>query len=124
MLSSRKTTNPLGSPFPAFIPHLVYLEDDVSSHTIVTKKSTTIGFQLIQSSTAVQHHSLFLDFLTNGTVSCGGLQSSLQQDFANETAKLEIQVFGLIGKLLSGPWMKAFYTSAADQLILLKALRS
>ena len=63
----------------------------------------------------VQHRSLFLDFLTNGAVSCGGLKSSLRHDFAHEIALLEMQVLGLFGKLLSGPWMKKFYTSATEQ---------
>lgn len=55
----------------------------------------------------VQHHPLFLEFLTSGT-GCGGLRSSLQHDFVHELAQLEMQVLGLFGKLLSGPWMKRF----------------
>ena len=27
-----------------------------------------------------------------------------------------MQVLGLIGKLLTGPWMQKFYTSASDQV--------
>ena len=29
---------------------------------------------------------------------------------------MEMQVLGLFGKLLTGPWMAKFYTSAADQI--------
>ena len=64
----------------------------------------------------IEHYDLFLKFLRTGTVSCGGLQASIRSDFANETAKLRLQVLGLLGKLLSGPWMQKFYTSAESQI--------
>ena len=64
----------------------------------------------------IEHYDLFLKFLTTGTVSWGGLQASIRSDFANETAKLRLQVLGLLGKLLSGPWMQKFYTSAESQI--------
>ena len=38
----------------------------------------------------------------------------INDDFSN--AKMEMQVRGVIGKLLSGPWMKIFYTSADKQI--------
>ena len=37
-------------------------------------------------------------------------------DFSSDTGWLEMQVLGLIGRLLSGPWMKKFYTAAKDQI--------
>ena len=37
-------------------------------------------------------------------------------DFVSTIAQVEMQVLGLIGKLLTGPWMKAFYTSATNQI--------
>lgn len=40
---------------------------------------------------------------------------NLESAFGNEVAYLELQVLGVIGKLLSGPWMRAFYTSLKDQ---------
>ena len=64
----------------------------------------------------IEHHSTLLEFFTSGTVSCGGLQSSLRADFQNSTAMLEMQVLGLLGKTLTGPWMKKFYTSAESQI--------
>lgn len=64
----------------------------------------------------IEHYELFEKFLRTGTVSCGGLLSGLHKDFTNPTAKLEIQVLGLNGKLLSGPWMKKFYTSVDKQV--------
>ena len=53
----------------------------------------------------MEHHVPFLELLTVGTVSQGGLQArlaSIRSDFTNETAKLEMQVIGLFGKLLTG----------------------
>ena len=64
----------------------------------------------------MEHHPLFLEFLTTGNCKCGGLQAALLSDFSNNNAKMEMQVLGLIGKLLSGPWMKMFYISADKQI--------
>ena len=41
---------------------------------------------------------------------------ALLQDFATETARLELQVLRLFGKLLSGPWMHKFYTSGESDI--------
>ena len=60
------------------------------------------------------HHyqGLFSNFFKNGAVSCGGLRQSISKDFETETAKAEIQCLGLLGKLLTGPWMTLFYMPA------------
>lgn len=63
----------------------------------------------------VEHHTTFMRYLRMGT-SCGGLRTSILEDFNSDTAKTELQVLGLIGKLLTGPWMKTFYTSADSQI--------
>ena len=63
----------------------------------------------------VQYHSVLTNFLETGTL-CGGLRASLLADFVTETALVEIQVLGLIGKILTGPWMKTFYTSSVNQI--------
>ena len=39
------------------------------------------------------------------------------KDFQSIAGVIEMQVLGLIGKLLSGPWMKLFYVSASDQSV-------
>lgn len=64
----------------------------------------------------ILYYDEFIQFLTTGTVTCGGLQAGILADFKNPTAVLEMQVLGLLGKLLSGPWMRKFYTSATDQI--------
>lgn len=64
-----------------------------------------------------QHRDLFIEFFTKGIVSCGGLRESIRKDFETEMASLQIQCIGLLGKLITGPWMKAFYTSAASEEI-------
>ena len=63
----------------------------------------------------IHYHAQFRRYLEKGT-SCGGLRKSLHDDFVTTTAHVELQVLGLIGKLLTGPWMRAFYTSAKDQM--------
>jgi hypothetical protein len=62
------------------------------------------------------HYDLLLEFFTKGTVSCGGLQSGIRKDFENETAQMQIQCLGLLGKLLTGPWMQTFYTAAGNEI--------
>ena len=61
------------------------------------------------------HHDAFLAYLSSG-LTLGGLRAALLQDFGNETAIVEMQVLGLFGKLLTGPWMVQFYTSASSEV--------
>ena len=63
-----------------------------------------------------QHYQAFLKFLQTGTVACGGLREALAHDFQTEVARAEMHVLGLFGKLLTGPWMTTFYTSADLQV--------
>ncbi|KAK6183204.1 hypothetical protein SNE40_010731 [Patella caerulea] len=70
----------------------------------------------------IEHHPTLLDFFTSGTVSCGGLQTSLKTDFKNDVAVLEMQVLGVLGKTLTGPWMKKFYTAAGVQVDHMEAI--
>ena len=48
----------------------------------------------------VKYRSALANFLETGTL-CGGLRASLLADFVTETALVEMQVLGLIGKILS-----------------------
>ena len=43
-------------------------------------------------------------------------RKALLQDFPTEAARLELQVLGLFGKLLSGPWMRKFHTSGESDI--------
>ncbi|XP_050404243.1 uncharacterized protein LOC126820380 [Patella vulgata] len=63
-----------------------------------------------------EHYDLLLNFLGSGSVSCGGLVPSLLKDFGLETAITEMQVVGILGKLLTGPWMTKFYASAESEV--------
>ena len=62
------------------------------------------------------HEEFFQKFLSEGTVSCRGLQSALLHDFSSSVTKVELHVLGLLGKLLTGPWMKKFYTSSQSEV--------
>jgi hypothetical protein len=64
----------------------------------------------------VEHYDRFVHFLQTATASCGGLQTSILADFASDVARDEMSVLGLIGKLLSGPWMTKFYTAPEKQV--------
>lgn len=60
------------------------------------------------------HHVALKSYLCGGT-SCGGLRASILEDFNSTAGQVEMQVLGLLGKLLTGPWMTKFYTGADDQ---------
>eukprot|EP00112_Aurelia_sp_Birch-Aquarium-sp1_P026671 Seg9612.1 transcript_id=Seg9612.1/GoldUCD/mRNA.D3Y31 product="hypothetical protein" protein_id=Seg9612.1/GoldUCD/D3Y31 len=62
----------------------------------------------------VQHHNIFSEFFKDGN-SCGGLRKSILEDFQSDIAKTEMTVLGLLGKMLSGPWMKTLCVSVEDQ---------
>ena len=64
----------------------------------------------------IAHHNVFMKYLDGGR-GFGGLRASLSTDFKSETAHVELQVLGLIGKYLTEPWMNQFYTSKDKQLI-------
>ena len=63
-----------------------------------------------------EKHDAMLRYLRCGTTACGGLRMALLQDFATVTVRLEQQVLGLFGKLLSGPWMRKLYTSGESDI--------
>ena len=63
----------------------------------------------------IENYDHFVSFFQQGT-SCGGLREAIVNDFKMPEAKTQLQVLGLMGKFLSGPWMKAFYTSASNQI--------
>lgn len=67
------------------------------------------------------YHEKFLSFLNQGS-ECGGLRSSLRADFSLEIVRIELQVIGLLGKLLSGPWMEVMYRSSSNQISYLDAI--
>ena len=54
--------------------------------------------------------NVFIDFLTSGSMKSGkNYFNAIAHDFKNNITKLELQVLGLLGKLLTGPWMQIFY---------------
>ena len=70
----------------------------------------------------VKHHDLLMKFFSTTPVTIGALTECIKSDFKNETAKRELCVLGLLGKKLSGPWMKTFYVSAESKLSHMQAL--
>ena len=65
----------------------------------------------------IEHHGDLLGFFTTGSVSCGGLQSGIKADFENLEAIMEMEVLGILGKMLTGPWMQVFYKAAGGWLV-------
>ena len=64
----------------------------------------------------MQHYNKFLSFFQSGT-SCGGLRKAIYEDFSSDVAQREMLILGLIGKYLTGPWMKKFYVAPEHQTI-------
>ena len=68
-------------------------------------------FHIVFHSAGVLYHlrkklSLYLDTFCHNTTS---LRSALQKDIKNDHLFLQLQALGLIGKLVTGPWMKHLY---------------
>lgn len=63
-----------------------------------------------------EHREFFVKFLDGQTFSCNRLRGALQHDFQSPVAMVEIQVLGLLGKVLTGPWMARFYKGAASEI--------
>ena len=59
----------------------------------------------------LHHHKNFEMFLETRAAACGGLSSALAHDMKLPVAKVQMQVLGLMGKHLTGPWMSRFYTA-------------
>ena len=64
----------------------------------------------------IEHEVFFRTLLEETRVTCGGLQSAMLQDFKSPIAKVELQVLGLIGKLITAPWMHKFYKSSEAEV--------
>eukprot|EP00112_Aurelia_sp_Birch-Aquarium-sp1_P020961 Seg5518.2 transcript_id=Seg5518.2/GoldUCD/mRNA.D3Y31 product="hypothetical protein" protein_id=Seg5518.2/GoldUCD/D3Y31 len=64
----------------------------------------------------IHHYDKFLSFFQDGT-SCGGLRKAIYEDFSSGVAQREMLILGLIGKYLTGPWMKKFYVAPENQTI-------
>lgn len=79
-------------------------------------RGTRLHILFLTCGKLVEHEDFFQKFFKEGTVSCGGLQASILHDFLSPVAKVEIQILSLIGKILSGPWMRRFYTSTTTQI--------
>ncbi|XP_035828213.1 uncharacterized protein LOC118478527 [Aplysia californica] len=56
------------------------------------------------------HQTLLLKYLKYSCNNSTGLKSSAVEDLQNPSILLHLQVLGLWGKLLTGPWMAVFYT--------------
>ena len=69
------------------------------------------------------HYDQFLEFFTEAPVSCGGLVNCIKEDFCNKTALVEMQVLGLLGKTLTGPWMQKFYTGTESDINFVDGIR-
>nr|XP_055059726.1 uncharacterized protein LOC129443265 [Misgurnus anguillicaudatus]XP_055059727.1 uncharacterized protein LOC129443265 [Misgurnus anguillicaudatus]XP_055059728.1 uncharacterized protein LOC129443265 [Misgurnus anguillicaudatus]XP_055059729.1 uncharacterized protein LOC129443265 [Misgurnus anguillicaudatus]XP_055059730.1 uncharacterized protein LOC129443265 [Misgurnus anguillicaudatus]XP_055059731.1 uncharacterized protein LOC129443265 [Misgurnus anguillicaudatus]XP_055059732.1 uncharacterize len=67
------------------------------------------------------HHATLKSYLSGGT-SCGGLRDSILEDFNSTAGQVEMQVLGLLGKFLTGPWMTKFYTGADEQTDYIKCI--
>ncbi len=67
------------------------------------------------------NHAALKSYLCGGT-SCGSLRASILEDFNSTAGQVEMQVLGLLGKLLTGPWMTKFYIGADDQTDYIKGI--
>ncbi|XP_055896517.1 uncharacterized protein LOC129928088 [Biomphalaria glabrata] len=65
----------------------------------------------------VLHYDQILSFLKSPALSSGSLISCLHSDLNSETGKKQLFVMGMVGKLLTSPWMKKFYIAPGAQAV-------
>ncbi|KAK2152685.1 hypothetical protein LSH36_321g01022 [Paralvinella palmiformis] len=81
---------------------------------ILENENVTLGFDATTQE-GVYINSVHIKTISRGT-SSGGLRSAILKDFLSTTCRIEMQVLGLFGKLLSSPWMHRFYTSSESEI--------
>ena len=74
------------------------------------------------SAVLIEHHNLFVDFFNSGTF-CEGLRKSIFDDFTAPITNMQLRVLGLLGRALSGPWMRQLYTSAETDISFVEGIR-
>lgn len=65
-----------------------------------------------------------LEFLTKYSAARGGLSAALAKDIQNTDILDHLQVLGLFGKYVTGPWMTMFYTESSSNLDMSPYLRN
>ena len=63
----------------------------------------------------VIHHKSIMLYLTTRCLQTSALKTSLTEDFSNTTTFMELKVLGVLGKMLTGPWLKRFYRNSEKQ---------
>ena len=72
----------------------------------------------------LQHFEFFLTFFRCGSTKCDGkFLKKVVSDFTSEVTRVELQVLGLIGKYLTGPWMTKFYTATENSVPHVEGIR-
>lgn len=65
-----------------------------------------------------------LEFLTKYAAARGGLTIALAKDLQDTDILEHLQVLGLFGKLVTGPWMQLFYTESGSNLDMVQDVRN
>ncbi|QQP58183.1 Uncharacterized protein FKW44_003417, partial [Caligus rogercresseyi] len=71
----------------------------------------------------LEHEDQFSSYFKTGTA-CGGLRNAICIDFSNEYVKTQLHVLAIFRKLLTGPWMKKFYTNSKDSIDYVDSIKS
>ena len=82
----------------------------MSEHPIIIK------FVRRNTKTGLMMNTKTLRTIDRYRTTLGGLRSSHEKGFKNEITLCQLQVLGLVGKHLTGPWMTKFYTAADTEI--------
>ena len=73
----------------------------------------------------LHHYNFFNKFFAHGYIKCDGkFLKKITHDFNLNITKVELQVLGLIEKLLTGPCMHKFYTSAQNSISHIEGIKT
>ncbi|XP_033096338.1 uncharacterized protein LOC117100647 [Anneissia japonica] len=64
----------------------------------------------------LEHEEFFTKLFADKQLKSSQLRSAVHLDFARKEVKVELQVLRVIGKAITGPWMKYFYDDETSEL--------
>ena len=94
---------------------LFLIEEKLGTGLLPRYRGNRLHVLFLIGSILTHHFDKFVKYLQKGT-SVGGLKEVVLKDITSEICKIELQILGMIGKLLTAQWMQKFYTSASTQI--------
>ena len=95
----------------------VFLRDNnLPQSLIVRYRGNRLHVLFKLAATYITHYEMINLYLSTRCLNTSNLKTALIQDFTDPMGYLELKVLAVLGKILTGPWMKCMYRSHDKQL--------